>query len=138
MKNLIFLFCLLIAGSSFSQTKTASKLGNSAKISKNDSIICSKTWIVTAIEEWGVVSKPSEKTQNDMLYMSLDGKFELVLLGEKKAGTWSRAGQYINFTDLASGQKFNYKIVSVDPAKIKLDFYSEDNGHSIFEMEPKK
>jgi hypothetical protein len=94
--------------------------------------------IVTAMEEWGVVSKPSEKTQNDMLYMSLDGKFESVLLGEKKAGTWSRAGQFINFTDLASGQKFNYKIVSVDPAKIKLDFYSEDNGHTIFEMEPKK
>jgi hypothetical protein len=123
---------------SFSQTKTASKLGNSSKLSKSDSMMCSKTWKVISVEEWAVVTKPpGEKNLNDMLYMSLDGKFEMMLFGEKKSGTWARTGQFINFTDIASGQKFNYKVISIEPNKLKVDYRDQDQAHSIFEMETK-
>jgi hypothetical protein len=123
---------------SFSQTKTASKLGNSSKLSKSDSMMCSKTWKVISVEEWAVVTKPpGEKNLNDMLYMSLDGKFEMMLFGEKKSGTWARTGQFINFTDIASGQKFNYKVISIEPNKLKVDYRDQDQTHSIFEMETK-
>ncbi|MCE3279311.1 MAG: hypothetical protein K0S44_1502 [Bacteroidetes bacterium] len=100
--------------------------------------MCSKTWKVISVEEWAVVTKPpGEKNQNDMLYMSLDGQFEMMLFGEKKSGTWARAGQYINFTDIASGKKFNYKVISIEPNKLKVDYRDPDNSHSIFEMEAK-
>lgn len=137
----ITLFCLTLIASVFisnAQTKTGSKLGTSSKLSKNDSIMCSKTWVVTSIEEWGVVTKPpGEKNKNDMLSMTLEGKYSLVLFGNSKVGTWVRSGQYIHFTDETSGKKFSYKVISVEPKKIKVDHYSDEQGHSIFEMEPK-
>jgi hypothetical protein len=139
MKKTIILLCFtLFTSIAFAQTKTANKLGTSSKLSKNDSIMCSKTWHVTSVEEWGIVTKPpGEKNQNDMLVMTFDGRFILTLFGDKKTGTWKRSGQYIYFADDVSAKKFNYKIISVDPQKIKVDFYSDENGHSIFEMEGK-
>jgi hypothetical protein len=139
MKKCILLFCLCAYSViSLSQTKTASKLGNSSKLSKNDSVMCGKTWKVTSVEESAVITKPpGEKNMNDMLYMSLDGKFEMVLFGEKKAGTWARAGQYINYSDIASGQKLNFKVIKVEQSKLKLDYRNADETHSIFEMEVK-
>jgi hypothetical protein len=137
-KTISFVCFILLAGSTFSQTKTASKLGTSSKLSHNDSVMCSTTWKVTSVEEWAVVSKPpGEKNQDDMLQMTLDGNYHLIIAGAKKAGKWSRSGQSIYFTDEASGQKFSYKVVSVDPTKIKVDHYSDEDGHSLFEMEPK-
>ncbi|MCW3071010.1 MAG: hypothetical protein JWO44_900 [Bacteroidetes bacterium] len=134
-KTISFVCFILLASISFAQTKTASKLGTSSKLSHNDSVMCSKTWKVTSVEEWQVVTKPpAEKNQNDMLQMTLDGKFNLILFGAKKAGTWSRSGQNIYFLD-DTGVKFSYKVVSVDPKKIKVDHYSDEEGHSIFEME---
>jgi hypothetical protein len=72
-----------------------------------------------------------------MLLMTMSGIYELILFGVKKSGTWARSGQNIYFTDVATGQKFSYKILSVEPNKIKVDHFSESEGHSIFEMESK-
>lgn len=119
------------------QTKTASKLGTSSKLSKTDSTMCGKEWHVTSVEEWGVAGKPGDKNKNDMLMMTTDMKFNLVLFGNKKSGTWSRAGQYIYFVDEVSGEKFNYKVLSVEAKKIKVDYRDPDETHSIFEMEAK-
>ena len=139
MKKLISVFfVLVIAVSANAQTKTASKLGGSSPKgpNKNDSIMCSKDWKVTGVEEWGILTKPpGEKNKTDMLHMSIDGKFELVMFGAKKTGTWIRNGVYIYFTEDATKTKFNFKILSVDAAKLRVDHYSDEDGHSIFEYE---
>jgi hypothetical protein len=127
----ISLFSITITSA---QTKTATKLGKTTKFSHSDSLMCNKKWKVTMVEEWGVASKPSERNQKDMLFMSFDGNFYLVLFGVNKAGTWVRTGQNINFTD-TSGEKFSYKVLTIDPKKLKVDHYSDAEGHSIFEME---
>jgi hypothetical protein len=131
-------FALLAAISiSQAQTKTSNKLGKSLKLSKNDSLMCAKEWKVVSIEEEGVKNKPGEKNKNDMLSMSLDGRYNLVLSGNKKAGTWNRAGQFIYFADTLSGEKFSYKVVNVEPKKVKVDYQEPGKGHSIFEMKPR-
>lgn len=136
-KHLLILLFSLVISISVAQTKTASKLGKSSKYSHNDSIMCGKTWHPTLSDEWGVVTPPREKNKNDMLQMGLDGKYNLVLFGEKKSGTWSRGGQFIYFTDEASGQKFNYKILDVTPGKIKVEYRDGEETRISFEMEPK-
>jgi hypothetical protein len=139
MKKHFLLFSLLffIAGGISSQTKTANKLGTSSKLSKNDSLMCAHEWKLASVEEWGVKKQPEENYKADMLAMTLDGKYNLILFGKKKEGTWTRSGQYIYFVDTPSGEKFNYKIVSVEKKKLKVDFRDPDETHSIFEMEPK-
>jgi hypothetical protein len=140
MKKIIICIILALSGNisiSLAQTKTANKLGTSSKLSKNDSLMCAKEWKVVSVEEWAVKSKPDEKHKDDMLIMGLDGKYNLILFGNKKEGTWTRSGQYIYFVDIPSGEKFSYKVVSVEPKKIKVDYRDADEVHSIFEMEPK-
>lgn len=134
----LLILLLLSTATAFAQTKTSSKLGTgSSKLSKTDSLMCGKEWHVTSVEEWGVAAKPTERNVNDMLMMTTDMKFTLVLFGSKKSGTWSRAGQYLYFTDEATKQKISYKVLTVEPNKIKVDHYSDEEGHSIFEMESK-
>lgn len=135
-----FLLLLFLTGAAMvtAQTKTASKLGVSSKLSHNDSVMCGKEWHVTSVEEWAVVTKPpGEKNAGDMLLMNTDMHYTAVLFGTRHAGTWSRSGQYIYFVDDASGQKFSYKVISVAPEKIKVDYRDPDETHSIFEMEAK-
>ncbi len=137
-KQVLFLALLCMGAVSVAQTKTASKPGGSSKLSHSDSLMCGKDWRVTSVEEWAVVTKPpGEKNAGDMLSMSTDMKYNLVLFGKKHSGTWSRAGQYIYFVDEASGEKFNYKVVSVDAKKIKVDYRDPDETHSVFELETK-
>ena len=135
---LLFSFALLGATALQAQTKTNSKLGVSSKLSHNDSTMCGKEWHVSSVEEWAVVTKPpGEKNATDMLSMGTDMKYTAILFGKKHSGTWSRSGQYIYFVDEASGEKFSYKVISVEPKKIKVDYRDPDETHSIFEMETK-
>lgn len=108
-----------------------------AKISDKDLAMCDKEWHVISVEEWGVVSKPGDKNKNDMLKLGSDGKFSLILFGVAKSGTWTKTGQYIYFVDENTKEKFNYKVVSADAAKLKVDYRDPDETHSIFEMEVK-
>jgi hypothetical protein len=133
MKKIIFFLSLLVAVST-TNAQTAAKQPAKPKFTSKDSLMCGKQWKVVTIEEWGVVNKPNEKTQNDMLLMNLDGTYNLILFGNKKAGTWSKAGQYIYFTDSATNEKFNYKIISVEKTKLKFDYRDPDETHSIYEM----
>jgi hypothetical protein len=145
MEKLVALFSIFLAINLSAQTggvpaksKTASKLGSGSQVkgfNKNDSLMCAKDWKVISVEEWGVVAKPGEKNKNDMLHLTLDGKFDLVLFGVKKSGTWIRSGIYIYFTDETTKEKFNYKIVSVDAKNLKMDYRDPDETHSIFEYE---
>jgi hypothetical protein len=130
------LFLILLISAASAQTKTANKLGTSSKLSKNDSIMCSKIWHVSSVEKEGAAARPTEKHENDLLAMRLDNTYNLIIEGAKKAGKWSRSGQYIYFTDESSGQKFNYKVLVVDPKKIKVE-YANAEVKTIFEMEPK-
>jgi predicted HNH restriction endonuclease len=139
MKKLIILLSitfLVNINASNAQTKTANKLGTSSRLSHNDSLMCNKTWQISAVEENGVVAEPTEKTENDMLMMKIDGTFNAILLGKKKAGTWSRSGQFIYFLE-DSGEKFSYKIMTVEKKKIKVDYKNPDETHSIFIMKAK-
>ncbi len=133
MKKIIFFLSFLVAVSA-ANAQTAAKQPAKAKLSAKDSLMCGKQWKVVTIEEWGVVNKPNEKTQNDMLLMNLDGTYNLILFGNKKAGTWSKTGQYVYFTDSATNEKFNYKIISVEKTKLKFDYRDPDETHSIYEM----
>lgn len=108
------------------------------KLTEKDMMMCDKEWHVISVEEWGVVTKPpGDKNKTDILKLTPDGKFELIMFGNKKSGTWSKSGQYIYFTDAATKGKFSYKIMSVEPAKLKVDHFSDEEGHSIFEYEAK-
>jgi hypothetical protein len=140
MKKLFILTTILLSvgiTTISAQTKTASKLGTSSKLSKTDSLMCGKEWHITSVEELGVADKPGDKNKNDMLMITTDMKYTVILFGSKKSGTWSRAGQYIYFVDEASGEKFNYKVLAVEAKKIKLDYRDANEAHSVFEMESK-
>ena len=142
MKKIVlafFIFSMMNISASMAQTKTAAKPKAAAAKgpSKSDSLMCGKEWHVTMVEEWGIAGKPGEKNKDDMLHMTLDGKYDLIMFGNKKAGTWTHSGAYIYFTDDATKGKFNYKILNVEATKLKVDHYSDEDGHSIFEYEPK-
>ncbi|MCW3085189.1 MAG: hypothetical protein JWP12_2555 [Bacteroidetes bacterium] len=138
-KQITFLFLAAIMSSALvAQTKTASKLGTSLKLSHTDSLMCGKEWHVISVEEWSVVTKPpGEKNATDMLQMGTDMTYTAILFGKKSSGTWSRSGQYIYFVNPASGDKFSYKVIAVDPKSIKVDYRDPDETHSIFVMEAK-
>ncbi|MDQ3047865.1 MAG: hypothetical protein M3R27_09985 [Bacteroidota bacterium] len=142
MKKVLTLISLSLTLTYFSanaQTKTNSKLGVQSKLSAKDSMMC-KEWKAITVEEWAVKStlKEGDKSFNDMLKLSPDGKFEAVLLGNKKSGTWTKSGQNLFFTDEATKTKFSYKVISSDQNMLKVDHYSDEEGHSLFEMVPKK
>ncbi|MBL7889556.1 MAG: hypothetical protein JNL24_08390 [Bacteroidia bacterium] len=140
MKKVLFICSMAIftlAMNAQTASKPAAKPAPKAKLTSKDSLMCGKQWKVVTIEEWGVVNKPNEKTQNDMLSLNLDGTYNLILFGNKKSGTWTKTGQYIYFTDEASKEKFNYKVISVEKNKLKFDYRDPDETHSIYEMESK-
>lgn len=138
--GILSLILLISCTSVFAQTTPAKKNTPPAKpkLTEKDILMCDKEWHVISVEEWAVVTKPpGEKNKNDMLKLTQDGKFDLILFGNKKSGTWTKAGQYIYFVDETSKEKFNYKVVSVEANKLKVDFRDPDETHSIFEMEVK-
>jgi hypothetical protein len=139
MKKLIVICLTLIASifHSTAQTKTSSKLGKSSKLSKNDSLMCAKEWKTVSVTEQGKKSKPGDKYKDDMLSMNLNGKFNLILSGNKKSGTWSRAGQFLYFVDSLSGDKISYQVLEVEPKKIKLEYHDSNQVQSVFEMKAK-
>jgi hypothetical protein len=140
MKKQITLICFaLFAGISISQaqTKTSNKLGKSLKLSKNDSIMCSKDWKTVVVEKEGKKTKPGDNYKNDMLSMKLNGKYNLVLEGNPKAGSWNRAGQFIYFTDSLSSEKIIYQVIEVEQKKLKLEYHDANQVQSVFEMKPR-
>lgn len=137
----IFIICsmalLTINMNAQTAIKPAQKPAPKAKLTSKDSLLCGKHWKVVTIEEWGVINKPNEKTQNDMLSLNLDGTYSLILFGNKKSGSWTKTGQYIYFTDDATKEKFNYKVINIEKNKLKFDYRDPDETHSIYEMESK-
>jgi hypothetical protein len=132
MKKTITLLSILFFCVSISFSQTAAK----PKISP-DLVICDKVWHVVSVEEWGVVNKPDDKTKNDMLKLGQDGKFSCVMFGISSAGTWKRSGQSLYFTDSTTKKTFSYKVLIAEANKLKVDHYSDEQGHSIFEYEVK-
>lgn len=145
MKKILTLLSLvaIFSATAIAQTATtgAAKPKTAAaapKLTEKDLMMCDKNWHVVAVEEWGVVTKPpADVNKNDMLKMTTDMKYELVMFGVKKSGTWSKSGQNIYFTDEATKAKFYYKVLLVEAGKLKVDHYSDEQGHSIFEYEVK-
>ncbi len=138
MKKVISILCLTAITCSLSFSQTATKAAAKPKLTAKDSMMCGKQWHVVSVEEWAVVTKPpGEKNANDMLLLNLDGTYNLILFGNKKAGTWSKVGQYIYFVDEATKEKFNYKVINVEAKKIKMDYRDPDETHSLFEYELK-
>ncbi len=137
--GLLFLALFLNTSLGFSQTPISkTKQVIKPALSEKDLMMCDKEWHTISVEEWGVVTKPpGEKNVQDMLKLTADGSFELILFGIKKSGTWKKSGEYIYFTDVLSKGKFSYKILLVEASKLKVDHFSEEEGHSIFEMESK-
>lgn len=132
MKSFRLLLILLFAitGNTFAQSQQS-------KINDKDKILCDKEWHVISVEEWGVVNKPDDKTRNDILLLKSDGNFQLILFGKEHSGSWTKTGAYIYFVDGTTKEKFNYKVVSTDNDKLKVDYRDPDETHSIFEMEVK-
>jgi hypothetical protein len=101
-----------------------------------DTSLCNKNWILVAVEEWAVEAKPSAKQADDFLKMTADGKFKMKRNGEEKAGSWTKTGQYIFFSDDLSKEKFNYKVESADAKTLKADYHVSDM-HTLFSFQVK-
>jgi hypothetical protein len=121
-------------GTAPAKTNTASKAVKPT--APKDTSLCSKRWDLIAVEEWAVESKPKKKQQDDYVWMTGDGKYNLKRNGEAKSGTWTRSGAYINFTDDASKEKFTYKVESAEAKKLKVDYHVSDM-HTLFTFEVK-
>ncbi|MFL5763239.1 MAG: hypothetical protein ACJ77K_04795 [Bacteroidia bacterium] len=137
-------FFVLAASASHAQTagkatpKTAPAAKAAPKLTDADKMMCDKNWQIVSVEEWAVVTKPpGEKNKNDMMKLTTDMKYDVVMFGIRHTGTWKKTGQYIYFTDDGGAFKFNFKVLSVDATKMKVDHYSDEDGHSIFEYEAK-
>ena len=139
MKKLVsFMIIVLTLTAGISLAQTAAKTPAKPKLTPADIMMCDKEWHVISVEEFAVVTKPpGEKNKTDMLKMTQDGKFNMIMFGKERAGTWTKSGQYIYFVDAATKEKINYKVISVEPAKLKVDHFSDEDGHSIFEYEAK-
>ena len=135
MKKLFTLLSIVLAFNTFAQTPA--KSSTKAKLSEKDIMMCDKEWHVVALEEWGVASKPGEKNKNDMVKFSQDGTYTMIMFGVTKSGTWSKSGQSIAFKDAATKGQFYLKVLVQEPGKLKVDHYSDEEGHSIFEYEVK-
>ncbi len=136
MKTLLsFLFSALAFAAS-AQTAPAKKMyPKTVKApAPRDTSLCNKNWVLIAVEEWAVEAKPNKKQADDYLKMTGDGKFKMKRNGEDKAGTWTKTGQYIFFTDDASKEKFNYKVESADAKTLKADYHVSDM-HTLFTYE---
>ena len=140
MKKIFSIVLTVLTLSTFSQTvakTTTTKTPAKAKLSAADIMMCDKDWNIVSVEEWGVVTKPpGEKNKTDMLKLTQDGKFEMVMFGTKRVGTWTKSGQYIYFTDEAKA-KISFKVMIAEDKKLKVDHFSDEDGHSIFEYEAK-
>ena len=146
MKKIIGLLSIVLifsTVSAFAQAAASTgaakpKQAAAPKLTDKDILMCDKNWQVVSVEEWGVVAKPpAEINKTDMLKLTQDGKFELIMFGKKKSGTWTKSGQNINFSDTESKTKFFYKVLVAEAGKLKVDHYSDEQGHSIFEYEVK-
>jgi len=139
MKIVYALFLTLFVFGASAQT-TPVKKPNAVKTVRTpaprDTSLCNKNWLLIAVEEWAVEAKPSTKQADDYLKMTGDGKFKMKRNGEEKAGTWTKTGQYIYFTDEASKEKFNYKVESADAKTLKADYHVSDM-HTLFTYEVK-
>ena len=137
MKKLISLLSIALLFSTtvvLAQSKPAAKAPAKPKISKADSLMCDKEWHVVAVEEWAIVTKPPpEINKNDMLKLSLDGNYTMTMFSKPYSGTWSKSGQSITLKGVAGF----FKVLVQEPGKLKLDHFSTEDGHSIFEYEPK-
>ncbi len=133
MKKIISLFSIFLTLHCFAQTAT--KTPSKAKLSEKDIMMCAKEWHIVSLESWGVVSKPDDKTKNDMLKLMQDGTFNAVLYGNAKSGTWTKAGQYISFVVDSTKEKFNYKVLTIESTKLKVDYLDPDEMHTIFEFQ---
>lgn len=121
-----------------STTAKPAKTPIKAKLTKTDSLLCGKDWHVVSVEEWAIVSKPpAEINKNDMLTLSLDGTFNLIMFGKSQSGTWSKSGQSIIFKNATTKEEFYFKVLVQEPKKLKVDHFSAEEGHSIFEYEVK-
>jgi hypothetical protein len=135
-KFLLLLFMLPLALGLNAQTKTGSKPPAPHPAPAKDTSLCSKKWMLIAVEEWAVESKPKKKQVDDYLWMTGDGNYKLKRNGEDKSGTWTKTGAYINFTDDASKEKFTYKVESAEAKKLKVDYHVSDM-HTLFTFEVK-
>src|ERR1043165_6335179 len=92
----VFAFVSLTA---VAQTTTTTKAAPASaakapKLSEKDIMMCDKNWQVISVEEWGVLTKPpGEKNKTDMMKLTQDGKYEVVMFGIKHEGTWTKSGQ---------------------------------------------
>ena len=145
MKKIFSIALTLAALSTFAQTATktpakttTTKTPAKVKLSAADIMMYDKDWNIVSVEEWAVVTKPpGEKNKTDMLKLTQDGKYNLVMFGIAKSGNLTKSGQYIYFTDEATKTKFSYKVLSVEEKKLRVDHFSDEDGHSIFEYEAK-
>jgi hypothetical protein len=140
MKKIASLLFIVLTLNTFAQTaaKTPAKTAAKSKLTAADIAMCDKDWNIVSVEEWNIVTKPApEKNKTDMLKLTQDGKFDLVMFGNKKSGTWTKSGQYIYMVDAATKEKINFKVMIAEDKKLKVDHYSDEDGHSIFEYEVK-
>ncbi len=134
MKKILTLLLALATGYVVKAQTKPTPVKTTKAAPARDTSLCGKKWLLIAVEEWAVESKPKKKQADDFLWMTGDGKYSLKRNGDAKTGTWTKQGVYINFVDEASKEKFAYKVENAEPTKLKVDYHVSDI-HTFFTFE---
>jgi hypothetical protein len=144
-KTILLSFALFMAAAVFAQTKPATKTGTkAAPVTKTSATATSatapapsqadcyinKTWKLTKVEKFGITKDPGDDMKGDMLSLSNDGTFKMVIKGVEKTGTWSR-GSWMSLKPSDGSEMLPVKIESCEGSTLKVDWRDGDT-HNHF------
>lgn len=144
-KTILLSFALFLAGAVCAQTKTSTKAGtatqsptkatktttaSSAPAPSLADCYINKTWKLNQVEKFGISKDPSDDMKNDMLLLSNDGTFKMVIKGVEKTGTWTR-GTWMSLKPADGSEVLPVKIESCEGKTLKADWRDGDT-HNHF------
>lgn len=146
-KTILLALVLLFGTTAFAQRKavksgtattsatsgsTSSGTMSSTTASSAGACYVGKKWKLTKIEKFGVEKPPGEDQKNDMLILSADGTFSVVLKGIEKAGTYTKSGSWLNLKPSDGSEALPYKIEACDASTLKADWRDGDTHNHFF------
>lgn len=143
-KTLMLSFALFLASAVLAQTKTSTKTGTATKAPVGGTTravtatpadcYINKTWKLTQVERFGVTKSPNDAQKNDMIMLSNDGTFKMVIDGVEKTGTWTR-GSWMSLKPADGGPLMPVKIESCEGTTFKIDYRDEDvHNHFTYSL----
>lgn len=147
MKKILMLsFALFLAGAVLAQTKTGAKTASATKAPNDGSAkpknvnstlsdcYIDKVWKLTQVERFSVIKAPNDEQQKDMILLSKDGTFKMVINGVEKTGAWIR-GSWLTLKPADGSASLPVKIESCEGSILKIDWRDEDvHNHFTYSL----